>query len=186
MRGMGLASVPAAVPETTLATHGVTLFESCPPEGPRPPLLAEYERLLGALVAAGARLQVAVPCLLAVHDGEAARVAVLGAAEAGGAATSRLGLLYRVARALLRARAPDLEFLLGRRPVLPPLAIEPPGVDPTVRHGEAALAELSERARSFGEPDVAGGAARAFDTWLRLAAVDRLAALDRRAVGTRA
>ncbi len=82
--------------------------------------------------------------------------------------------VYRLARALVASRRPDLERLLGHAPELRPLPIEPSDLpDPSALHGELTLFEASERARDDLEPDVAGGVAHVFDTWLRLLAVAR-------------
>jgi len=131
----------------------------------------EYADLLVALSRSGEpRLRLAVPCVLAAHDGVVARRAVAHAAATMSAAEAdELGLLYRLARCLIVSRGPYLVFLFGRRPTLPPLPIEPADVpDPADGRGESGLWFVAETCRERLLPDLAGGAAAEFDTWLDL------------------
>jgi hypothetical protein len=152
-----------------LAELGVPLFETI---SDGPPLDEdEYARLIVALLRSGdARLRLAIPCLLAAHDGDvAARATGRAAAMLSAEEADDLGLLYRLARCLVTSRRPGLAFVAGRRPVLPPLPIEPTDVPgPEEAHGERGTWFVSETCRERGVPDIAGGAAREFDTWLDL------------------
>jgi hypothetical protein len=152
-----------------LAEVGVPLFE--PSAVGRALHGDEYAHLIVELFRAGEpRLRLAIPCLLAAHDGEpAARATAHAAAALSAEEADGLGLLYRLARCLVASRAPYLAFLFGRRPTLPPLPIEPVDVpDPSESHGERGLWFVSETCRERLVPDLAGGAARHFDTWLDL------------------
>ncbi len=153
-----------------LADFGVTLFER-PHAVPSTPTPDEYAALIVDLARSGdPRLAHAIPCLLAVHDGDLAATAVARAyAALSGTEADELGLRYRLARCLVASRAPYLSFLFGRRPTLPPLPIEPIDVpDPSELRGEKGLQVASESYRERHLPDVAGGAERQFDTWLDL------------------
>jgi hypothetical protein len=158
-----------------LADFGVTLFDEpratvCVP----PP--EEYDRVIVDLLRSGdARLRLAIPCLLAMHDGPPAASATTRAAAAvGPSEMDELGLLYRLARCLVSSRAPVLALLFGRRPELPPLPIEPIDVpDPSELRGEKGLRFASETYEERGLPDMAGGAERQFDTWLDIAWAER-------------
>lgn len=152
-----------------LAEVGVPLFE---PTATGPVLGGdEYARLIVDLFRSGEpRIRFAIPCLLAAHDGDAASEATgHAAARLSSQDTDDLGLLYRLARCLVASRAPYLSFLFGRRPALPPLPIEPADVpDPSESFGERGLWFVSETCRERLVPDLAGGVAREFDTWLDL------------------
>jgi len=152
-----------------LAEVGVPLFE---PTSVGPELGAdEYARLIVGLFRSGEpRLRLAILCLLASQDGERAATAVAHAAATLSAGEAdELGLLYRLARSLLVSRAPYLAFLFGRRPTLPPSPLEPIDVpDPNDSHGERTLWFVAETCRERLIPDLAGGAAHQFDTWLDL------------------
>ncbi len=154
-----------------LAAAGVALYEDAP--GPRAPLDdANYADLLRSLLGSGeARLLVAIPCLLAANDGPAAARAVREVATGlVGEERAQLGLLYRLARALVVSRAPDLRRLLGRIPTLDAIPSEPAELpDPASRHGEDCVREAVDHA-DFGP--IAGGAERAFDTWVGILTVE--------------
>ncbi len=156
----------------SLAEAGVALYEDAP--GPRTPLDASaYADLLRSLVASGdARLVVAIPCLLAANDGpSASRSAAEAAAGLGAEDRGRLGLLYRLARALLVSRAPDLRRLLGGVPRLDPVSLEPEGLrDPAEDCGEALVREAADLEEEADLPRVSADAERAFDTWLGILA----------------
>jgi hypothetical protein len=158
-----------------LADFGVALFDR-PRATTTAPVGDEYAALIVDLLESGdARLRLAVPCLLAAHDGAPAAAATTRAAAMLSAAAAReLGLLYRLARCLVVSRGPYLAFLFGRRPTLPPLPIEPSDVpDPSELHGEKGLRFASEVFRERGLPDMPGGAERQFDTWLDLVRTHR-------------
>lgn len=134
--------------------------------------------LLRDLLASGdARLTAAVPSVLA-SAGDAAPAIRIVADSLDAASRARLGLLHRVARALVVSRAPDLRQRFGAVPLLSPCADEPPDLpDPAADHGEALLRELldpaSEACATWGP--LAGDAVDLFDTWLRLTAAPGLA-----------
>lgn len=158
-----------------LADLGVTLFER-PRAVPSVPTADEYAALIADLARSGdPRLAHAIPCLLAVHDGDLAATAVGRAyASLPREDAELLGLRYRLARSLVLSRAPMLALLLGRRPVLRPLPIEPQGVpDPEELLGEKALRFASEAYCERALPDLPGGAERQFDTWIDIAWAER-------------
>ncbi len=161
-----------------LAEFGVPLFHPAPPSAPSAPTETTLADLVRALALSDdSRLRAAIPCLLATQEGRVCVGALARAAGADARLRERLGYVYRLARALVVSRAPDLERLLGRTEALPPSALEPSDLpDPSVLAGEMTLFEASARARDERVPDVAGGVERMFDTWLRLLAVDRAAA----------
>lgn len=158
-----------------LAEFGVPLFERGPAQGGRrwgAETLAE--RIAQLAAADDARLWGALACTLAWHDPSASRRALERAAEVHPELSARLGLLYRLTRALVVSRAPDVERLLGLQAPLEPVAFEPVDLpDPHELLGERTLWEASQRALERHEPDVAGGVERTFDTWLLLLADER-------------
>jgi hypothetical protein len=158
-----------------LADVGVTLFEP-PRTSTSVPTEDEYAALLVDLLRSGdVRLELAVPCLLAMHDGAAAARAVARAASAlAQPERATLGLLYRLARYLVASRGMTFAFVFGRTPYLDPLPLEPADLpDPSELFGEKGLSVASESFRDRGEPDFAGGAQREFDTWLGIARAER-------------
>ena len=161
-----------------LADLGVGLFHPAPVA--RRPSAEEYADVVTALAASDdARLVASIPPLVALHDDAGAAAAVFAAAKRiDDARRSRLGLVYRLARALVVSRDPDLRFLLGRSRRLPPVAIEPPELPgPDEDWGERCLSI----AREIHETDPAGNlvidVVDLFTTWLRQAEVDHLAVL---------
>lgn len=94
---------------------------------------------------------------------------MLQAAGEDASTRARLGAVYRVARALVSSRAPELRRVLGRAPHLPPLDIEPDLLAaPEELLGESTLYDVRDGAtRQLG---IDGGVERMFDTWLRMLA----------------
>ena len=153
-----------------LAEIGVPLFRASSAGAGRLET-EEYSGLIVALLRSDdARLWLAIPCVLAAHDGRDAAAAVTQAAISLSAGEiGELGLLYRLSRCLVVSRSPLLMLLLGKRPLLPPLPIEPADVpDPSELCGEKGLGFASEWYCELGLPDLPGGAERQFDTWLDL------------------
>jgi hypothetical protein len=158
-----------------LARHGVPLFEPTPTAEAAPSGPSGLAALLGDLVTSGdPRLEGSVPCLLAAVEPARAARALADAARARPDLGARLGRLYRLARALVVSRGPDLERLFGPRSALSASALEPDDLpDPSEAFGERTLWRASERARARGEPDEARGIETLFDTWLLLVGDER-------------
>ncbi len=150
---------------TALARYGVTLLAEPPATIEKDPSVEEIASLLAALASSGnARLKGAIPCLLAAVPPEVARAAVERAAAGHPSLRPALGLLYRLARALVISRDLDLRRLFGRATPLPPSRIEPADLpDPSEQFGEMTL---------WKAPEPAGDAEDLFDAWLRLRTVE--------------
>ncbi|MCE9635462.1 MAG: hypothetical protein K8T90_07130 [Planctomycetes bacterium] len=165
-------------PRQHLADLGVGLFRPAP--FVRRPAADEYADLVVALATSSdPRLVASLPCLFALHDDGAAAAATAAAARLDPAAVARLGLAYRLARALIVSRDPDLRHVLGRSRRLPPIPIEPTDLpSPNADFGERCLSI----ARELHDTDPGGNPVidfvDLFITWLRLAETDHLAIVD--------
>ncbi len=153
-----------------LARHGVSLFERVPADRGPSPSVAELSELVVALAESeDARLEAAIPCLIAACAGDKAHAIVVAAARRRPSLGAHVGWLYRLARALIISRRPELERLFGVNPDPPPFELEPTELpDPSVLNGEATPWAASEGARDRGEPDDADSVVQMFDKWLRL------------------
>jgi hypothetical protein len=158
-----------------LAAAGVPLY--APVLGPASGVGGrDLESLIVDLLTArgSGALFVTIPCLLAAQDRSALAAVKAAASGLGLADRHRLGLLYRLARCLVMSRQPDLEDYLGRAVRLEPWEGEPHELpDPAESLGHSCLGEAKEAEERAGTAGVAGDAERAFDTWLRLLAVER-------------
>ena len=156
-----------------LARAGIGLFV---PAARRPaPSPAELVRLVTALLTSrDPRLVASVPCLLALHDRSAVEVAESAARTLDESHVARLGLLYRLARALAVSRGPALAHLLGRPREIAASRIEPTELpSPEAELGERCLAVARELHEDDPEGNLVGDVEDLFDTWLRLAAAER-------------
>jgi hypothetical protein len=154
-----------------LSQWGVPLLAAPAPDGLRGRAgRIPTELVRGLVTTSDARLRAALTCLLALHSDGAGATVLKAAAEAD-AQRRRLGALYRVARALVLSRAPELRRILGRTPQLGPLAIEPDDLAaPEELLGEATLSDVRDGAAEHLGID--GGTERVFDTWLRQRALE--------------
>lgn len=173
-----MSPMDAAALRSRLAQLGVGLFEPAAPRAAAAPDAESYAHLVAALAASGdPRLRASLPCLFALHDEGAASAATDAASRLAPDARERLGLAWRIARALVVSRAPDLRHLFGRDRRLPPLPFEPDDLpDPGDDHGERCLWMAHRRHEDDPAGDPVGDLEDLFDAWLRLAECERGAA----------
>jgi hypothetical protein len=161
-----------------LAALGIGLFERA--QTVTRPTPTQYADLVEGLAASDdPRLVASTACLALLHDRDAPAAVETAGARLDPSARLRLGLVYRLARALAVSREPDIVHVLGRRRHPAPVSFEPADLpDPADDMGERCVSVARDAHDRDAGGNLVGDVEDLVDAWLATAAVDGLAATD--------
>lgn len=161
-----------------LAELGVGLFvttAAAPVEVGSGELAALFEALA---TSDDPRLRASLPALFVSQYATAPAAAEEAAARLDPVRRKRLGVVWRLARALAVSRGPDIRALFGADRHLPPLRFEAAELpDPGDECGERCLRAAREAHEGDPDGNPVGDLEDLFDAWVRIVECDRRAAL---------